>query len=62
MSLFALMGIWSCIMGLADLRRRKRCRKCGRDWALQRNPGARRSGYVRSRCKYCGAEQRKIED
>lgn len=34
---------------------RRRCRTCGRAWAFRRVPGTRRNGFVRFRCKYCGA-------
>ena len=40
--------------------RRRRCHKCDRAWALKRVLGERRSGYVRFRCKYCGAKRWKV--
>ena len=39
---------------------RRRCRACGRAWALRRIPGTRRDGFVRLRCKYCGTKQRGV--
>jgi len=34
---------------------RRRCRTCGRAWALRRVCGTRRNGFVRFRCKHCDA-------
>ncbi|MHC4134133.1 MAG: hypothetical protein ACYTDU_01370 [Planctomycetota bacterium] len=46
-------GVWTARVAYV----RRRCRECGRGWALRRVPGTRRDGFVRFRCKYCGTKQ-----
>jgi hypothetical protein len=41
---------------------RRRCRTCGRGRALRRFSGARRVGFVRLRCRYCGAKHWSVID